>query len=381
VRYAAEVVVFLLSDEKRLQSERGEGKSWISKIPDIHAPKALYTPLSSTSLASDCKPGAAEELERDSPKHKRFQEKPLAEEHPLVLPHTFDRLSSPMRAKEAPTDTPENSSAAEFCSPESSETSSYSKGLLSDAKIFPRVLLGSSSQSTAEIPDAYLLAQMSLALPSPSAVPVITGTSYSSATDAASGNDKLGDYFHPMKYSRTKFTDVQCQDIARLLRESRKESWSLVPRLYIILRIIGQLRILDAFINQGINDFWLPLIASSLPHALSVAYHQEFITTQDLVLTKGLSLENNTKGHAHFTRDDLFPFEIKETLGRGGFGVVDRISSHFSGQEYARKRFRRGKNFCKRELHSFMNELTILKRLHHIHCIDLVSISSIQRSW
>jgi hypothetical protein len=32
----------------------------------------------------------------------------------------------------------------------------------------------------------------------------------------------------------------------------------------------------------------------------------------------------------------------------------------------------------KNELDSFMNELKILKRLRHIHCIELVSISSIR---
>lgn len=197
------------------------------------------------------------------------------------------------------------------------------------------------------------------------------------ALDSSSSDNKLGDYFRPMEYPRTQFTDGQCQDIARLLCESGKVSWSLVPRIYIILRVIGQLPVLDAFIDQGLNDFWLPLNASSLPRELSVGYHQDFIATQPLVLTKALDLEK-TKGHAHFTRDDPFPFEIKEMLGSGGFGTVDRILSPLSGREFARKRFRRGKNIPKKALESFMNELKILKRLRHIHCIELVSISSIR---
>ena len=55
----------------------------------------------------------------------------------------------------------------------------------------------------------------------------------------------------------------------------------------------------------------------SLPQELSLAYHQEFIATQPLVLTKALDLENNTKSHSHFTRGDPFPFEVKGTLGGG----------------------------------------------------------------
>ena len=376
--------MFLLSDEKRLRSEGGEGKRWTSKIPEIHSFEALYTSLSSTSLASDWELRAAEELESDTLKHQSIPQESLAEEPPPFLPHTLDRLTSPLPAKEAPIDIWENSSAAELHFQEASETMSCIRDQLPNTKEFPRVLSDSLSQPTAlvpdatPVPDADLLPQLSLALPNSSAVPAITRTSYSLALDSTFSEIKLGDYFHLIEYSRTKFTDVQCQDVARLLCECGKVSWSLVPRIYIILRIIGQLPVLDAFIDQGINDLWLPLMASSLPHALSVGCHQDFIAAQPLVLTKALDLENNTKGHAHFTRDDPFPFEIKETLGSGGFGIVDRILSPLSGREFARKRFRRGKNMRKNELDSFMNELKILKRLRHIHCIELVSISSIR---
>ena len=202
---------------------------------------------------------------------------------------------------------------------------------------------------------------------------MISRTLDSSATIATSSDTKLGDYFGPVECC-TEFNDVQCQDIARLLREAGKVSWSLVPRVYIILRIIGQLQILDVFIDQGINDLWLPLTISSLPQELSIAYRQEFIATQSLVLTKALDLENK-RGHAHFTQKDPFPFEVKENLGEGGFGVVDRILSPLSGREFARKRIRRT-NLRKVVLESFMNEIKILKRLSHIHCVELVSILS-----
>jgi hypothetical protein len=368
----------LLSDEKRLRSEGEEGKGWTSRIPEIHSFEALYTSLSSTPLASNRELRAAEELESHTLKHQSIQQESLADEPRPSLPHGLDRLSSPLSAKEAPIDICKNSSAAELHSQEASETMSYLRDQVPNAKEFPGVLLGSSSQSTALFPGADLLPQPLCALPSSSAVPATPGTSYSLALDSASSDVKLGDYFCPMKSPRNRFTDLQCQDIARLLCESGKVSWGRVPRIYIILRIIDQLPVLDAFIDQGINDLWLPLTASSLPPALSVGCHQDFIAAQPIVLTKALDLENNTKGHAHFTRDDPFPFECKETLGNGGFGTVDRILSLLSGREFARKRFRRGKNMRKAELVSFMNELNILKRLHYVHCIELVSISSIR---
>jgi hypothetical protein len=365
----------LLSDEKIFRSEGEEGKRWTSKIPEIDSFEALYTSLTSTPLASNWELRAAEELESHTLKHQSIQPESLADEPPLSLPHGLDRLSSPLPAKEAPIDICGNSSAAELHSQGVSETMSYLRDQLQNANEFPRILSGSSSQSTALFPDADPLPQSLRALPSSSAVPA---TSYSLALDSASSDVKLGDYFRSMEYPRNQFTDAQCQHIARLLCESGKVSWGRVPRIYIILRIIDQLPVLDAFIDQGINDLWLPLTGPSLPSALSVGCHQDFIAAQPLVLTKALDLENNTKGHAHFTRDDPFPFESKETLGSGGFGIVDRILSPLSGREFARKRFRRAIKMRRAELDSFMNELKILKRLHHVHCIELVSISSVR---
>jgi serine/threonine protein kinase len=194
-----------------------------------------------------------------------------------------------------------------------------------------------------------------------------------SVANTTSSDRKLGDYFQQAE-NTTRFTDVQCHDIARLLRESGKVAWSLAPRIYIILRSIGQLPVLDDFLDLGVNDLWLPLAESALPRTLSVAYHSEFIKAQSLVLSNGICLENNTGGHAHFTRDDPFPFETKETLGRGGFGSVDRVLSSLSGREIARKRFRRKGR--RAELKSFMNELNILKRLRHKHCVAFVSKTS-----
>jgi len=343
----------------------------------MHAFEALYTAHRPTPFASSPRPGPAEVLQRETNKHRRHQREPLAEEKPPSLLQASDRLSSVGSVKEASIDIWENISATELRSQESLAASGDSTSLLPEAELTPQVLLGPPIQSTALAPDAALFPQVSLALSSPSPIPVapaIAGLSSPLAAVTISSNSKLGDYFSPTKYPRTKFTDDQCQDISRLISEIGKVGWSSLPRLYIILRTIDQLQVLDAFIDEGINDFCLPLTISSLPRALGVAYHQEFLETQPLVLSKALDLEKNTKGHVYFTGDDHFPFEAKGNLGEGGFGSVDRILSSLSGREFARKRFRR-RDLRKTGLESFMNEVKILKRLYHIHCVELVSIS------
>jgi hypothetical protein len=192
-------------------------------------------------------------------------------------------------------------------------------------------------------------------------------------TLGVAGEKKLGDYFPLSGESPVSYTDFQCLEISHLLRESGRLSWSYVPRIYIILRLIGQLHILDAFIDLGVNDLWLPFTASSLPQALGTSFHHLFLETQQFVLTKTIDLENGKGGHAHFTRDDPFPFEVKEKLGEGGYGYVDKIVSPLSGREFARKRFRRG-NTRKGDLQSFKTELQILKRIRYTHCVELVRI-------
>ena len=347
----------------------------MSRIPQMHAFESLYAPPNSTvPLASKGGPGAAKGFEGDTSKHDKFQQEGFVKKRLPSSYRTLDRPPPRLAIEDASIGIRENVSAKAPIQ-ELLVTSSPLTPLLPEAKTSPRASFGPSIRSAAFVPDADLFPRLSSTLSSSSAVPVISGTSNSLASVAISSDSKLGDYFRPLKHPRTQYTDIQCQDIARLLRENGKDSWCLVPRLYIILRTIGQLPILDAFIDQGINDFWLPLSRPSLPQELSLAYHQEFIATQPLVLTKALDLENNTKSHAHFTRGDPFPFEVKGTLGTGGYGTVDRISSPLSGREFARKRFRRN-NMRGTRLESFMNEVKVLKRLHHIHCVELVSISS-----
>ena len=175
---------------------------------------------------------------------------------------------------------------------------------------------------------------------------------------------------------RTRYSDADIHDISRCLKKLQEHAWSEAPRLYTVLRTIGQVQILDTILEKGISDFWFPFSAATVPKSLSLSLRAEFLDTQALVLTKAVDLEKNgTKTHAHFGREDTFPFEVREKLGSGGYATVDKLFSPFSRREFARKRFRRGKGESKVEIESFKNELKVLKRIQHHHCIELVSLT------
>lgn len=143
-----------------------------------------------------------------------------------------------------------------------------------------------------------------------------------------------------------------------------------------MLRIIEQLQVLDNFINEGITDEWFPFAPKKLPKALSSSMQAQFLDIQKVVYTKGLDLESGgEKRHAHFDRNEILPFRVQEALGEGAHGKVHKIVSLISRRTYARKEFRRGNTRnIKKEIESFLRELQILKRLHHHHCAELVSL-------
>ena len=186
---------------------------------------------------------------------------------------------------------------------------------------------------------------------------------------------KLSDFFILNDESRSPYSDWDVLEISRHLKEAGHKTWSEAPRLYTILRVIGQLQVLDKILDEGTSDIWFPFNASSVPKILSSSLRARFLEIQTLILTKGVDLEkNDSKRHTHFGREDSFPFEVKEKLGKGGSGTVDKIFSPFSRREFARKRFLRGRSHeSKGEIQSFRTELQVLKRIEHHHCVELVS--------
>ncbi len=68
-------------------------------------------------------------------------------------------------------------------------------------------------------------------------------------------DQRLGDFFD-LDAPRASFSDSDFQQISSTLKSCQRQKWSRVPRLYTVLRIIGELQVLDDFIDQGITDVW-----------------------------------------------------------------------------------------------------------------------------
>jgi hypothetical protein len=185
----------------------------------------------------------------------------------------------------------------------------------------------------------------------------------------------LGQYFPPSTAEpRGSLTDNDLQVISTLLRNKGRITWSNVPRIYTVLRTIGHLELIDSFIEEGLTDFWFPFATGSLPDVLTPTAKTNFVASQSIVITKALEFEKGAeRKHAHFDRNDLIPFQVISKLGDGLHGSVERVRS-LLGREYARKSFRRRKAFGshKEDIRTFKTELQALKRISHIHCIELV---------
>ena len=93
-----------------------------------------------------------------------------------------------------------------------------------------------------------------------------------------------GDDFGEGGTSRTCYTDQEFSDIAKLLKESNRHSWSRVPRIYTVLRLIDQLKALDSFLDIGLNDLWLPFNISQLPQSMSAHHRTRFLEQQNVIL-------------------------------------------------------------------------------------------------
>ena len=184
----------------------------------------------------------------------------------------------------------------------------------------------------------------------------------------------LADFFPNQGEPRTAYSDADIHEISRCLKLNNEQKWSAAPRLYIVLRTINQLNELDILLDQGINDLLFPFTLASVPKRISPNLRNAFLEAQQLVLTKAVELETGAKRHTHFGKDDAFPFEIRGKLGRGGSASVEKVFNPLSQREFARKRFKRGsRGQNKEEIDDFKNELQVLKKVEHDHCIKLVS--------
>ncbi|OAL48386.1 hypothetical protein IQ07DRAFT_633349 [Pyrenochaeta sp. DS3sAY3a] len=170
-----------------------------------------------------------------------------------------------------------------------------------------------------------------------------------------------------------EYTDHNFIVISTFLKNSGHLSWSRVPRLYTILRLIDRLDRLDMFIQIGITDIWFPFTQSSLPNALSPTAKAGILAHQHRVMSKSIVFENDVnQKHSHFGQGEPLPFQVLARLGMGSHGQVDKVMSTVSSREFARKLFTRRKGLGKEAVKSFLIELKVLKKVQHYHCVELV---------
>jgi serine/threonine protein kinase len=180
---------------------------------------------------------------------------------------------------------------------------------------------------------------------------------------------------HP---ERKPFTETDMRGIADSLKRTSNASWSRIPRIYSVLRIINQLSTINTFLAGGFSDAQFPFSSTSLPSSFrdDIA-RSDFLTTQHLVLdTRVLNLEKQQTGHTHFHNTSDVPLQKTGELGKGRHGVVDRVVSTVTHKEYARKLIPRSKTFGKNtdRLRSIERELECLKKMQkHKHVIELVA--------
>lgn len=178
---------------------------------------------------------------------------------------------------------------------------------------------------------------------------------------------------------RRSYTDAELLQISTYLRNNRRQSWAATPRLYTVLRLIGQLTALDSLIELGVTDIWLPFDPSALSDILDPSARSNFQKYQEMVLSKSLMFEKDPKRpHVNFSRDEPLPFQVVGRLGFGAGGVVDKVMSNVSHRQYARKQLRKPRGVGKKDIKSFLDELKILKRINHHHCVELVRLLNIQ---
>ena len=101
--------------------------------------------------------------------------------------------------------------------------------------------------------------------------------------------------------TRGPFRDADVHRVAELLHLYGKEQWSLRPRTFAILRMIGCTEAIEGFIGERLSDISLPYTETNLPTAVrGPKARSRFVDFQSLVLTPHVAdLEKGGANHKH----------------------------------------------------------------------------------
>lgn len=182
----------------------------------------------------------------------------------------------------------------------------------------------------------------------------------------------------------TRFSETDLRGISDVLQRVGRGTWSRIPRIFTVLRLLDRLDAIDHFLAQAISDVYFPFTHRTLPQSLNPSIAHEFLQLQRVVLSTSLDLERETGRHRHFSSTNDLPFIKVEDLGKGAYGFVDRVISTISYKEYAGKLIPRGRTFQRDQkvLRDFERELGTLKKLgHHRHIVKLLEAIRTRALW
>lgn len=110
-------------------------------------------------------------------------------------------------------------------------------------------------------------------------------------------------------------TDLVFDKVSYLLETIQKPAWSLRPRIYLVLHIIGRVDVMDNFVNEGILDIHFPFTEARLPAALDgFTSRHKFIETQSVVLTMATNDLANLEGGQHRNFGIIYSILLGVTL-------------------------------------------------------------------
>jgi hypothetical protein len=110
--------------------------------------------------------------------------------------------------------------------------------------------------------------------------------------------------------SSKRLTDSDFDRISQLLGQLGKPEWADRPRTYSILRVIGQVHLLQSFIDNGLSDVAIPYSRQRINQILPVVVGNKFIANQTLVTTDAYDLEKANGKHQHLSWSNILYFII-----------------------------------------------------------------------
>jgi len=165
--------------------------------------------------------------------------------------------------------------------------------------------------------------------------------------------------------------------IAEYLTYHGKGEWSLRPRTFAVLKMLGHPELLQEFVTQRRYDSALPYTQGNLPDAVrGLDLRSRFLQLQKLVACQESDISALEEGgkHLHLSKSGDEYFLPHASLGTGKKGIVDVVISRRTARPFARKRLKRGLSAPAdaKILEEFEREIQALKRLCHNHIVKLV---------